>query len=511
MAALDFLRRLINRMFPKNDFEKKLNVRIATSGLMDSAISAWLNMYENRPPWLGGGADVKSLNLPAAVAEELARLTLTEFSFEVSGSPRADFIQGELKTFLANFSETVELWGALGGVAVKPYAAGGGAVPDRIYLDVVQANRFFPTAFNSNKEVTGAVFIETKRAGDYFYTRLEHHNLEGSHYTVINKAYRSEKLLAPASDDDFFLTSMQPFLTEIPLDSVDEWRGLAPVTELDGVERPFFVYVKVPRANNIDPHSPLGASVFSRAAAVLEEADRQFSRILWEYKATEAAIDADVSLFATDKNGRPVLPEGQERLFRSYEFEGTENSGFIKEFLPAIRDSSLFNGLNELIRKVEVLCGLAYGTFSNMDDVAKTATEIKASKQRSYTAVSKMQKAWDAAFDDILAIMDDLCSLYNIVPAGEIEKTCTWGDGVLEDTETEYQRRLQMVSSGLLRREVFLAWYFGCTEEEAIENYLPEGSPLYSGEAGYDSGGLGGLDDGDDVDSQLDGLLKELG
>lgn len=462
-------------MLPKSDFEKKLNAKIATSNIMDNAIKLWLDMYGNKPPWLGGKANVKSLNLPAAISEELARLVLTEFDFELSGSARADFIQKSLKNFIDNFSDTIELWCALGGVVIKPYAAGNGINPDHIYLDVVQANRFYPTAFNSNKEVTGAIFLETKRIGDYLYTRLEHHNLEGNHYTVINKAFRSERVNTAHTEDDLIINVSQPFLMEVELDTVDEWKGLEPIVEMDGIERPFFVYVKVPRANNIDPHSPLGASVFSRAVEVIEETDKQFSRILWEYRATEAAIDADISLFDTDTDGKPILPEGQERLFRNYDFEGSENSGFLKEFLPEIRDSSLFNGLNELIRKVEFLCSLAYGTLSNPNDVAKTATEVKASKQRSYTAVSKMQKAWDTALDDIIAIMDTLCTLYSIVPAGTLDKMCTWGDGVLEDTEAEYQRRWSMVLAGKMRLEKFYAWYFGCSEKEALE-YIPEAS-----------------------------------
>ena len=48
----DFLRRVIGRMFPKQNLERNLNVQIATSGVMDNAISLWLQMYENKPPWL---------------------------------------------------------------------------------------------------------------------------------------------------------------------------------------------------------------------------------------------------------------------------------------------------------------------------------------------------------------------------------------------------------------------------------------------------------------------------
>lgn len=479
MAISDIIRRVVTKMFPKNNLEKKLNVQIATSNIMDNAIELWRRMYQNTPPWLGGEAHVQSLNLPAAISEELARLVLTEFSFEVSGSPRAEYINGQMGNFIDNLNNTVEIWCALGGVVIKPYVAASDNPDelDRINLDVVQANRFYPTEFNSNKEITGAVFVDSKRVGDYLFTRLEHHRLTGTTYTVTNKAFKSERMNTATTEDDQ-LSVEHPFMQEVPLDTIDDWKGLEPETTIEDIEKPLFVYIKTPRANNIDPHSPLGASVYSRAVTTTEQADRQFSRILWEYEATEAAVDADESLFAPDKKGDPILPKGRERLFRSYEFAGTNAAGFLKEYAPQIRDESLFNGLNELCRKIEFQCGLAYGTLSDPNDVTKTAEEIRASKQRSYSTVNKMQKAWDAAFDDILYVMDAYCSLYGIAPEGEVEKACTWGDGVLEDTDTEYQRRWSMVLAGKYKLEKFYAWYFGCTEEEALD-LIPAQEPVY--------------------------------
>lgn len=475
----DFLRRVIGRMFPKQNLDRNLNVQIATSGVMDNAISLWLQMYENNPPWLGGEEDIKSMNLPAAIAEEFARLILTEFEFNLEGSARAEFLNQQFENYLNNFDNIIEMWGALGGIAIKPYVSGTDPVtgkPDGIQLDFVQANRFYPTAFNSNKEITGAVFIDTQRVGDYLYTRLEHHSLENNHYTVVNKAYRSERLNTMTTEDDQ-ISVEHPFMQEVPLETIKDWAGLAPQTDMDGIERPFFLYIKVPRANNVDSHSPLGASVFSRAVEVIEAADKQYSRILWEYEAKEAAVDAASDIFDIDKNGNPVLPKGKERLFRTYDTEGKNNNAMLQVYSPEIRDSSMFRGLNEFLRRIEFLCGLAYGTLSNEEQVDRTATEIKASKQRSYTTVSNMQKAWDRGLDDIIEIMNMLCDLYDIVPPGDVQKTCSWGDGVLEDTEVEYQRRWSMVLAGKLKIEKFYAWYFGCTEEEAKE-YIPE-EPQY--------------------------------
>ena len=468
-------------MLPKQNLEKKLNVRIATSSVMDDAITLWSQMYKNAPMWLGGPEHVKSLNLPATIAEEMARLVLTEFDFNLEGSARADFLLDQMDTILSNLSNIVEMWCALGGVVFKPYAAGSNenGDPDHIEVDVVHADRFYPTAFNSNKEITGAVFVDTHRVGDYLYTRLEYHSLVGTHYTVVNKAYRSERIYTTATDDAQIKVD-HPFMEEISLEQVEEWKGIKPLVELDGIEKPFFVYIKTPRTNTIDPHSPLGASVYARARDTIEEADKQYSRILWEYEATEAAIDADETLFTTDRKGNPILPKGKERLFRTYDIGGNvnEKTAFITNYSPEIRDDSLFNGLDKMYRIIEYQCGLAYGTLSESKGSAaaeQTAYEIRSSKQRSYTTVHAMQGAWETGLDELLYVMNGICDLYELVPDGEVKKTVTWGDGVLEDTETEYQRRWAMVISGKMKLEKFYAWYFGCTEEKALE-YIPNHS-----------------------------------
>lgn len=474
MWITDVIRKVVRRLFPVNVLEQKLNIRIASSSAMERAISEWRQMYRNEAWWLGGDSDVRSQNLPATIANEFARLILTEFSFEMEGSERAEYIGEQLQKFLIHdISNRMEYWCADGGVVMKPFVVDSDSEEDSeedrpaIRIDYIGADRFYPTAFDSNGEITGAIFIETKLIDHKLYTRVEYHNLKGKHYTITNMAFVTEKMDGDISTG---MTAENQFNEEVPLDAVPEWAGISPVVEMENIRRPFFVYVKTPMANNIDPDSPLGVSVYSRAVDVIMESDKQYSRTLWEYEAKEAAIDADADLFKKDVNGNPILPEGKERLFRTYDFDNpTGKTEAIKAYSPEIRDASMLNEQEALLRKIEFLVGLAYGTISNPTFVDKTATEVLASKQRSFTVVRRMQQAWDEAFDSVIDIMDMLCDLYEIIPAGPIEKTCTWGDGVLEDLDKEYTRRWQMVASNKLKPEKFLAWYFGCSEEEAAE------------------------------------------
>lgn len=93
---------------PNNSVEKALGVDICESGVMQNAIELWHNMYKNEPPWRGGKDNVIPLNLPAAISEEFARLILTEFSMEVTGSPMAAFINEQLKDQLTDLNKFVE-------------------------------------------------------------------------------------------------------------------------------------------------------------------------------------------------------------------------------------------------------------------------------------------------------------------------------------------------------------------------------------------------------------------
>lgn len=461
MVIMDFLRKALNKALPQQNGTAMPKISIATSTVMDTAITEWNRMYENKPWWRGGEESVVTLNLPAAISEEMARLALTEFSIELSGSPRADFLNDQLKENLLNLSVHMESYCALGGICMKPYVSG-----ETIKVDFTDATRFFPTAYNSNMEVTGAAFIESKRQGDYLYTRVEWHNLVGTDYTVINRAFKSNKITSHSESDDDFVNN--PYQETCDLAEVSEWAHLSedPVV-MNNIERPLFVYVRIPRANNIDRRSPLGASIYSRAAEIIEQADRQFSRILWEYIATEAAIHASGDLFDMTPDGKPIFPRGHERLYRDLDISKSEN--FIKEYLPQIRDASLFAGLNKYFQRIEFLCGLSYGTISDPQTIEKTAEEIRLSKQRSFTVVNRIQDAWDNAFDRLIYGMETLSTLYHLAPLGNVEKTITWGDGVLEDFDKEYQRRLGLVMANMMKKEDFLGWWMGCSPEEALE------------------------------------------
>ena len=454
---ITWIRGVLSKMFHINtiDTKRTLGAEVNISAAMQQAIDLWLKMFMGSPDWLND--TTQSLGLPAAIAAEFSRLVLVEFDSQITGSVRADWLNGEYQAARKQLRTAVELACAGGGVVFKPYPDG-----DHLALDCVPAWRFFPTAFNNRGEVTSAVFVERVTRGRTYYTRLEHHALTADGYMIRNLAYLSftEDALG----------------NQCGLDAVPEWADLEPeliIRYKDGTapEGMLFSYFKLPFANTVDLESPLGVAVFARSVELIREADVQYSRILWEYEGSELAVDASVgALKRTGPDGKPVkLPARQNRLFRELAIDAGSGGDLYKVFSPEIRDTSLFNGLDKLLKRIEFSCSLAYGTLSDPSSVEKTAEEIRTSKQRSYSAVCDMQARLREALEHLVWCLDFYATLYNLAPRGEYEVSYTFGDGVLEDTDKEFARRLQLVSNGYLKPEKLLAWYYGVSEEEAAE------------------------------------------
>lgn len=430
---------------------------ICLTSRMANQIELWTSMYENRSPWIDR-KKVFSANLAPAIAAELARLVTLELKSEITGGTAADYLnQVYQQKVLKDLRLHVEHGCAKGGLILKPYITSRG-----IEVQFVQADCFFPISFDSSGRITQCVFSEQLRKGNKIFTRLEVHTLQGEMVRIMNRAF--------AATNDYSLGS------EINLAEVDRWSELDPEITLGGTDRLLFGYFKVPLANADDSDSPIGVSVYSRAVELIQEADRRYSDICWEYEGTQLAVHVAASLLKYNKDqDRFEYPGGKERLYRTVEYNtGAVDKPYIDTFSPAIRDTALFNGFNNQLKLIEFSCSLAYGTLSDPQNVDKTAEEIKASKQRSYTMVSDTQMALQTALEDLVYAMNFWCALYGLIPAGgEYDVSFDWDDSIVVDAEAEREQDRKDVAMGVMRLEEYRSKWYGETLEEATRN-LPE-------------------------------------
>lgn len=450
----EFIERIgqvIRKMLGREKIKDAIGVEVAVSDKMANEIDLWAKMYKNEPPWKE--KNIKLCGLPAAIAGEFARLVTLELKTEVTGN---DFINEEYQAVVSDIRKYTEYACAKGGLAMKPYASEG-----HIEVDMVQADRFFPTKFNSRGEVTAAVFAESLTVGKKVYTRLEYHQHEGTMYHINNKAFVKQDL-----------DNVEVLGKEVPLTAVPEWANLQEEVTLKNVKMPLFAYFKIPNANNVDDTSPLGVSVYSRAINDIKEADNQWTRLLWEFEGSELAIDADITLFKKDDKGNYEFPKGKDRLFRMMDLD--DNAEKYKVFAPAIRDENLINGFNVILRRIEFNVGLAYGTLSDPNTVDKTAEEIKASKQRSYSTVSDIQKSLQTALEQLVYAMDVMAQLSGLSGRKKYEMSFDWDDSIVIDKEQELASMQQDAVAGFIRKELYVAAKYGVSEEEALKMMLQQ-------------------------------------
>ena len=260
---------------------------------------------------------------------------------------------------------------------------------------------------------------------------------------------------------------------EISLSSISDWADIQPEVFITNLENPLFVYIRTPYTNNIEPLSKLGISCFSNVINFIEDADKQYSRLMWEFEGGELAVHASSDLFVKSKYKNAKLdeyvynlPKGKNRLYKAFNASPGEQP--MQTFSPALRDVNLINGLNKILQEIEIGCGLSYGTLSDTTLLeGRTATEINMLKQRSYSTISDNQKALEAGLKELAEVVDIYCDLYSLVPSGEWGMECHWDDSIIVDIQSKLQEMAQLKALGVVSAEEIRQWYFNEDEETA--------------------------------------------
>jgi A118 family predicted phage portal protein len=455
---LQWIREWLNKMLDKGSVKSALGVDVATSIYMTNALMLWSEMYVGRAYWLNQGTtsagvsgegirDIRSLNLPASIAGEIARAVTIELKIELSGSSRADWLDEQMELVVPRLREQVEYGCAKGGLMLKPYIKDGG-----IAVDYVQADQFYPIAFDTNGKITACVFSDQRVVGDKYYTRLEYHTLIPGGYMIKNQAFRSQTLGALG--------------TPCELGEIEDWANLETETTITNIDKPLFGYFRYPTANNIDPTSPLGVSCYSRAVDLIQAADTQWSDLLWEFESGKRALYVDELAFGKDKSGKPRLPN--KLLYRTME-SGNSEADLFQEWSPTLREQNILNGLDAMLQRIEFVCGLASGTLCPdiRGDTVRTATEIKITRQRTYATVTDTQKALQDALEQLLYAMDIWATVGNLSPAGDYEAVYDFDDSVVTDHDVQLSQDMQVTTAGLMAKYEFRMRNYGETEEIA--------------------------------------------
>lgn len=466
---LNKIKQAIKRMFGLTPEQQAVDVQNSVSPKMQKEIEKWKRMYMDNADWLGGEAGIKSLGISGEICSKIAKAVTLEMESNITEPneteidetedntkkkpTRASYLNGCYhKRLLSVIRQKLEYALGVGGMIIKPYVNN-----DNIYFDYLAQGEFAPLQFDDDGNITDIAFPDILIANGKRYTKIERHIFDAltKTVTVVNKAFVSNDVEG------------EDLGNEIPLSQVAQWANLSeePII-INDCERPLYGFYKVPKANHIDVRSPLGASIFARGEKLIEDADKQYSRLDWEYDAGQLAVDVDPTVIdPTQPNGyNMMIAQGHKRAFR-----GVDVDDMYSVFAPALRDANYIEGLNVILMRIEDVCELYRGTISNVQNIAHTATEVLASRQETYSTVTDNQKALENCLNDVIYAMDKYVDLYGLAPKGDYTVSYSWDDSMVTDKASELTEKVSLMENNLLADYEVRAWYTGETHEKAKE------------------------------------------
>ena len=428
------------------DYSKIINdfgLDMQTSEELLNAIQDWCRIYNKQEPWID--KNTKSLHVAKTICEKVAEATVNEYKSQCD----EPYINSIYQKFIENIQTNTELMIGKSFIFFRPYYENG-----KIEINVIQADKFIPVKFDDDGKMLSCILIDQITDNNKVYTRLEYNELIGNTLNIKNICYEGKK-------------NGTVLEKKISLLNVDKWKNINENESIEGIDRLLGGFSSTRLVNTIDNSSPIGMPIFHNAIDTLKEIDKQYSRVLWEYEGSELAIDVDMTVLERDKNGNFVAPKGKDRLFRKLSFDETKEKSY-NVFSPEIRDSSMFNGLNQFLQKAEVQCHLEYGTISKPDNVEKTATELKMMKQTYYTTIKNIQTSLQHALDDLIYGIYVLCKLYGIPVRPNYTIEYDWDDSILVDKETIKNQALLERNAGITSDVQYIMDTKNMKEKEAI-------------------------------------------
>lgn len=455
-------------MLFKTDAEKAFGVETYLSPEMDAAIKLWGQLESGKPPWVKG--DTRTIRFSNTVARELSKLITQNIDIKVQSKygngETAKRIQKAIDDhFLKNAQENMEKVIRLGGVMAKWNGDG---------MDYIPPDRFLVTEFDSNGEVTGAIFFSYYQKEKKFYTRAEWHRFEDGErrdeagesvsvrvYRVSNKAFVSDNQDEIGRPTDLKNT---------------KWADIVPEFTAENLEKPLFVYIKNPYSNTIDPDSPLGVSCFSECIEELRWLDIAMSTLGVETEDSKPKmIIGQSAIQYAEANGielpRMVLKTGLDDM--------TDKP--FEQWQPMLQVASRTDGINFLLSIISYKTGFdpGYFVFNGQTISVATATQVEATERRTINTVGDYRDILSCpdsngdgrigAIHDIAYIMDAMSVINGESAPSEFGNYEIYADfaDITRNAEEDRSRALLLTDKGFYPKWYYLVHNEGFTEEEA--------------------------------------------
>lgn len=395
--------------------------------------------------------EIEHISVTATLAERLSTLMFLDSTLTISGSnARAKYLNDVFtKLWKTKVDDITSVCLGTGDVIVKPSTDG-----KRFGFDVVESKNF--RIVDSIGDFIYGVIVRCdckKMQNGDIYERFEYHKLteiDGvSCATITQTAFKNGK--------------------NVPISSIEMWQNVVENTVIPNVDRLMIARLKCPKLNRTDINSNNGVPITFGNSEIINEVKNSWRRFNREMQDSELMIFADKSLFKNKKKRRilngdmvtedvAVLPEGKERTIMSVSSTTVDGQPLIKEFAPAIRDSSLDNAIERNLRMLEIFCGLSEGILSKSTLTYTNTDEVKKSLQATFSFITKTRNVVEVGIEDLIYIVNALCNINEVTPMGDYDINFDWSDSFVESMTERFNELFQSQGIGAVSTAEVRSW-----------------------------------------------------
>lgn len=428
----------------------------------DDNIMRWWEIYKCNAPWLSYDYTTasskkrkrrrSSLNMAKVLCSEMAGLVLAEPPTVDAGKLVDNLIDRE--SLWKNLRKSTEWAGATGGQVLKVLVSSVGpaeAKKNTLSLDFVKAQSFIPLAWD-NTEVLEGSFVDRRIVGEKKLVRVEtHKRAQGGGYTITQKVFAEDTGLEVALDQ--FDQNLEPE-TIIPAD----------------ITLPLFVYIPNPEANNIEPESPLGISLYANALDTLKRIDEAFDGMGQDiqFGRPRVALPGTVMRGYYDENGKKCMGfDPDEEIYLRIEGDDADKMkpvNLSNDLHPEAYKTAIQTNLDLLAMQT----GFDAGYFSFDGTSVKTATEVISDNSHTFKTMQSFRTNLSEGLIKLFRVINELGAFYKIEGADKTKvPTIQWDDSVIEDRNSKATYWTDLYNNKLVDRVTALQKIHGIDKDAA--------------------------------------------
>ena len=403
--------------------------------------------------------DIAKINFTAIFSNSLANKTVSDANIVVEGdNKRSEFINDAITQVWDRSIKITQQALGKGGKVIVPYVSDGKAL-----YDVIDQTRLFVNKMVGNKITSATILKDTYAVtGGYNYLWADY-TLENGNHAIRHRATNQVGVI-------------------IPLDSVSAWGNLAEEIVMGNVDRLLFGFLKCPTDSRKDKDA-YGVNITYGSESLVSEIHEHLKLIDREFKLTRPMLGLDADLWKDTTSKLNV--QDQDSPFIPLSNPNLDGGVLWELYSPQIRDTSMYNRLNELSALLEKSVGTSRGILTERESIGATATEIKAAQYDTFTLVSSIRKNWKSVLEDLAYCYDVLAEYYSLTPSGargSYQLTIDWDWSLFESSAETYQQLADLQSRGLIKGSRLNQYVTNQTTEQAEEEiaFVKDNEPTLS-------------------------------